>query len=118
MSLRYRIISIDEAEFSFVVRFFSDELSEFDLRLDPADQTDPPLRCRTDYNISVMQDGISEDDLHKLILQSAPTDWLQRKGQVKTAPPTMAAAHALKGQTFAVKVVGNAEIDITHELQT
>lgn len=118
MQLYYRVISIDETDFSITVRYFSEELSEFDLRSDREDPSNPPLRCLTDYNLNIWQDGLSEEELHKSIIQNAPRDWLRRKGQVKkgTIGP-MTAALSLVGQEFTVKLTDKGEIDITHELQ-
>jgi hypothetical protein len=107
MILKYRIISFDEADFSFTVRYFTDELSEFDLRLDPEDTTDPPLRCRTDYNLNMWR-NIDAAMLHRQLIENAPTQWLERKGRVKAVDPNYAASvvtvRAAMGQTYSAPV--------------
>lgn len=116
MNLHYRILSVDEDEFSFVVRYFTDELSEFDLRSDPADLTDPPVRCRTDYNLNLWRE-MTEEQLHQHIAQSAPVFWLSRKERAKAKSveyvQSLASAKAAMGGTFTRPVLPSGAVDMS-----
>jgi hypothetical protein len=117
VNIHYRVLSIDETECSLIVRYFTDELSEHDLRMDPSSpDTGSPERCRTDYNLTVWDQNISEQDLHDYIVRSAPHDWLKLKSTSKTKPPHMTVARALLGQVFTVKMAGPGEVDLTDRL--
>src|SRR5262245_28161192 len=116
MNLHYRILSIDEHEFSFVVRFFTDQLSEMDLRSDPTDPTDPPVRCRTDYNLNLWRE-MTDEQLHQHIAQSAPVQWLMRKERAKAKTgeyvQSLASAKVALGARFTRPVLPNGTIDMS-----
>ena len=116
MNLHYRILSIDEHEFSFVVRFFTDALSEMDLRSDPTDPTDPPVRCRTDYNLNLWRE-MTDEQLHQHIAQSAPVHWLMRKERAKAKTGeyvrSLASAKAVVGAIFTRPVLPNGTVDLS-----
>lgn len=90
MKIHYRVISVDEKEKSFVIRYFTDMTTEKDL----ANQLDIdgdiiynsngfPLRCRTDYNISITNESDSTiENVTNLILSSAPVQWLSTMDNV------------------------------------
>src|SRR5262249_1082822 len=116
MNLHYRILSIDEHEFSFVVRFFTDQLSEMDLRSDPTDPTDPPVRCRTAYHLNLWRE-MTDEQWHQHIAQSAPVQWLMRKERAKTKTGeyvrSLASAKAVVGATFTRPVLPNGTVDMS-----
>lgn len=83
MQVFYRILAVVSEEASVEVRYWSDEISEGELRTDPEnDKAIPPIRCRTDTNFNVKPD-ITPAELHDLIMNSAPVEWLTMKGNVK-----------------------------------
>lgn len=114
MTIYYRILSVDENEFSFVVRYYTDALSERELSIDPNEQSDTPERCRTDYNLNLWRD-MTEENLHQHIMQSAPVQWLMRKERVKARSPdytlSIATVKAAVGSTFARPVLPSGAID-------
>jgi hypothetical protein len=93
--VKYRIIELDETQHSIVVRYYTDEISEFDLAtsyiIDENNnnvlQTRPdgtPVRCQTDYNINIWNfPAPSEEEIKKIIEQSVPYDWFRLKIAVK-----------------------------------
>lgn len=82
MEVFYRILSIDENESSIVVRYWTDQLSEKELSVDPNEENDQPTTCRTDYNLNIKAD-MSEAELHDFIVSCAPTNWFALKHDVK-----------------------------------
>jgi hypothetical protein len=115
MNLHYRILNLDENEFSFTVRYFTDLLSERDLSIDPNEQSEAPARCRTDYNLNLWRD-MSEAQLHQHIAQSAPVLWLARKERAKAKSPeyvqSLAMAKGTVGETFSRPVLANGTLDM------
>jgi hypothetical protein len=92
-------------------------LSEADLRTDPEDHNDPPLRCRTDTNLTLYDPHLSEEELHLFILRSANPQWLLLQERIKTGEvPDVPAVSNLIGKTFSRPVLPNGEIDLTDEL--
>lgn len=91
MPIKYRILSVDDNERSFVVRFFSDELSEeelashFDRDGKPILGEDgKPVRCRTDINMTLYNDeDIDEDKVKEMITRGAPRAWFELKTKAK-----------------------------------
>jgi hypothetical protein len=79
MTVYYRVLSVDDKEHTFVVRYWTDKLSEIDLKVDPRDHEDPPIKCRTDYNITAWEHDMTPDELHEQIVQSAPKQWFAVK---------------------------------------
>jgi hypothetical protein len=116
MNLHYRILSIDEDEFSFAVRFFTDALSERELSIDPNEQSETPERCRTDYNLNLWRE-MTEDQLHQHIAQSAPVQWLMRKERAKAKTQeyvqSLASAKVALGARFTRPVLPNGTIDMS-----
>jgi len=116
MNLHYRILSVDEDEFSMVVRFFTDEISERELSINPNEQSDTPDRCRTDYNLNLWRE-MTEDQLHQHIAQSAPVQWLMRKERIKAKTGeymrSLGSALAAVGARFTRPVLPNGTIDMS-----
>jgi hypothetical protein len=117
MNLRYRVIGMNQNEFSIVVRYYTDVLTEHDLRVDPEDATDPPVHCRTDTNITLYDPAMSEQELHLLIMSNANTKWLLLQERVKLGTAqAMPAAADLAGKEFSRSVLPNGDIDLSDEL--
>jgi hypothetical protein len=108
MNLHYRILSVDENECALTVRYFTDDLTERDLRTDPADKADTPVRCRTDYQLNLWRPGMTEDEVEDLILGSAPVDWLRMmEGRRNGAfAGTLTAARGLAQKSKRTVAVG------------
>jgi len=83
MQINYRVLSVDETESSMIVRYWTDELSEKELSVDPEETNDTPTQCRTDYNLTVSDHSKSEEALHEFILSCAPVGWFDVKHKVK-----------------------------------
>ena len=83
MSIKFKILSVDSNSHSMVVRYFSDLVSEdnlaseFDLNGNILkDQNGSPVRCRTDYNISIRDfPSPSEERLIEIASEYAPKDF-------------------------------------------
>lgn len=135
MKLFYRVLSIDENECSFMVRYWSDEVTELELSQDlPEEHYDPPKRCRTDTHMNVWRPEATPDELHEAIMANAPMQWLELKGKVKNpaVDTTLSQLQSMVGVTKAVppkpKVVpqppatfhhpgrNRVEVDITDQL--
>jgi len=116
MKLNYRIIAVDPADSAITVRYSTDALTEQALSSEPGDAKGSPDRCRTDYNLTLWKHDISVEELHDLIVRSAPRDWLKLKERTLKEPPALAAATALIGRTHTVSLTEDGEIDLTPEL--
>src|SRR5262245_53966477 len=97
MNLHYRILGVDENECALTVRYFTDALIEEDLRTDPADKANPPVQCRTDYQLNLWRPDMTEDEVEDLILGAAPVDWLRMMEDRRTGAfaGTLTAAREL-----------------------
>lgn len=118
MKIYYRILSINKQDGSIVVRFFSDTLSERDLRKNPEDKNNPPLACRTDYSFDIHDFTMDEAKLHAFILARAPAGWLARKARIATLNDIAAftTIDNLIGQVKSDEVAVSEEQDVTHLL--
>jgi len=83
MKINYRVLSVDETESTLIVRYWTDELSEKELSVDPEETSDTPAQCRTDYNLSISDHSLSEEALHDFILSCAPVGWFETKHKIK-----------------------------------
>jgi len=86
LNLKYKIIEKNDDFHTITVRYWTDILTEEDLRWSPNNLSDgSPDRCKTD--IAIMLTGIiirSEEDLHDKIIQSAPLDLIKNEQLKKT----------------------------------
>jgi|TARA_X000001036_G_scaffold251514_1_gene234164 hypothetical protein len=90
MQIKYRIISVDEAEHSMVVRYFTDTTTEEDLALPHPDtgailgDDGLVISCRTDVNITLFDVPLLEGDaLEQFISRFAPKAWFEVIEKVK-----------------------------------
>lgn len=92
MNIYYRVLSIDPSEHSMVVRYWTDTMPEYSLASEFNERGSPmltnegfPTRCRTDYNLTVYKTpSPSQEDLHNLIMNSAPTQWFIIQEDIKS----------------------------------
>lgn len=89
MKINYRILEVEEENHSITVRYFTDILTEEllasvfnddgSIRIDANGR---PIRCSTDYSITIYEDLCpSEDIIIGKIMDSAPTQFLYIKEQ-------------------------------------
>lgn len=90
MNIKYRVISVDEKEYVFTVRFFTDHISEdelattFDIDGDIVYNNGHPLHCRTDYLINYhKQEDLTQENLRRIIVTTAPIEWLKTRENLK-----------------------------------
>lgn len=92
MDIKYRIISVDEKEGSFVVRYFTDNDDEtslasyFDVDGEIIlDSNGYPARCRTDVNIALNTNiNPSANDIETLIAMSSPGQWFMTRDIIRS----------------------------------
>jgi len=84
MEIKYRILSVDKNEHSLIIRYYTDILTEEILTSYFGDDGKPviddsgkPVRCRTDYNLSLWKTVYTEEELHDYIKQCAPAAWFK-----------------------------------------
>lgn len=90
MKINYRVLHIDEAQHSIVVRYWTDIVSEEML----AQEFEPngkirltrhgwPTRCVTDYSLTFFEKNIpTEEEVDFFIKKNAPVGWLKLKEEV------------------------------------
>ena len=79
MTVYYRVLKVDDKEHSFIVRYWTDKITERSLRMRDDDYEDPPITCRTDFNLTPWEHDMTLDKLHEQIVKSAPKQWLELK---------------------------------------
>lgn len=79
--IKYKIIEVDEAQHSIVVRYYTDIITEEMLATDILDGI--IRRCRTDYSIDLPIPAPTGAELDKFISLRAPIDWLTAQEAVK-----------------------------------
>jgi len=92
MDIYYRILSVNPNEHSIEVRYWTDELDEFDLCSAFNENGGPmltvdgyPERCRTDYNITIYNTpSPDEEQLRKIIMNNAPINWFKLLRDVRS----------------------------------
>lgn len=103
MDIKYKIIEKNASEHSIVVRFYTDVLSESDLTSNEQELRDveingvmvprwfpktrhdgSPVRCRTDYSMTLPIPAPTGDALRIFILTRAPMSWLKMMSDAKT----------------------------------
>ena len=111
MKISYKILSVNQNDASIVVRYFTDFLSEQE------------LAGRTDYNLTLWNLNMSENELHDYILTNAPMDWLQLKESVinkkintQLLSNIQKSIGVIKSGIITPPKAANIEIDITNLL--
>lgn len=72
--IKYKIVEVNEAEHSIVVRYYTDKITEEMLAVDILDGV--IRRCRTDYSLDLPIPAPTGAELHNFISIRAPKDWL------------------------------------------
>lgn len=78
--IKYKIIETNVAEYSIVVRFYTDIITEAMLATDVLDNV--IRRCRTDYSFDLPVPAPTGTALHDFIVARAPTAWLHTQEDV------------------------------------
>lgn len=73
--IKYKIVEVDDANNSIVVRFYTDKITEASLAAQWG-ASGEILRCRTDYSIDLPLPPPTGAELENLILGAAPEEWL------------------------------------------
>lgn len=117
--VKFKIIDIDTSQHSIIVRYFSDILTEDDLATSfiydennhGTIQRRPdgsPVRCQTDYNISIWKTPTPDvKEILKIAENNAPHDWFKLKHDIlsDTIDTSMANVVSVIGQTFVANVI-------------
>lgn len=108
INIRYRVLSVNEEEQSMLVRYSTDFLSEQDLTTGEGNAEDnTPLRCITDYNLSIW-DGIeTEEALDKFITSAAPIAVFKLKHKIMDSN----VDHTINGRLSMVKSLLNKTVE-------
>ena len=85
MNINYRILSKDDEQHSLVIRYWTNIISEESLATSvdykgniEVDGNGHPLRCRTDYNLTLYGLNRPTDvELHNLAMRSAPVSFFK-----------------------------------------
>lgn len=85
VNIKYRVLEVDTNQHSMVVRYYTDTITEDDLAQikDDANRIvrgpdGKPVRCITDYNISIYETpSPSEERLLQIIKQNAPAEYFK-----------------------------------------
>jgi hypothetical protein len=75
--IKYKIIEVNQAEHSIVVRYYTDTVTEESLATDVLDGV--IRRARTDYSIDLPIPTPTGADLEAIIMAVAPTKWLTER---------------------------------------
>lgn len=113
MDIKYRIIEIHEKDHSFVVRYYTDLITEDFLASVFNDDGSIkrtsdgiPVRCRSDVSLTLFEPELTHDEVEKFIKMSAPVAWLK------------ALEQGMKGASTSINIVKdklNTEHAFTHE---
>jgi len=79
--IQYKIIGVHPEQHSIVVRFYSDVVTEASLAVQWGDSGEI-LRGRTDFNIDLPIPAPTGAELDELIINNAPTQWLEMQADV------------------------------------
>ena len=114
MNIHDRIIKVDPAAHGFVVRYFTDEVTEMDL----ANSLNPdgsvilnadgyPVSTRTDIMMNIYDTPApSNEEIEKRIMLSAPVHWLKLQEDIKNPniDTKMSDARNLTGESKTISV--------------
>jgi|688.fasta_scaffold00037_72 hypothetical protein len=90
MKINYRVLNIDEAQHSIVVRYWTDKITEEMLASEyesngkiRLSRHGWPTRCVTDYNLTFYENNIpTEEEVDFFIKKNAPVNWLKLREEV------------------------------------
>jgi hypothetical protein len=78
MNIHYRVVEVWPENHSIVVRYWTDIISEEDLKADDNRKPDgSPWRCRSDASLTLPVPAPTGEELHKMIKFNAPTAFLE-----------------------------------------
>jgi hypothetical protein len=97
MNINYRILSKDDEDHSLIIRYWTDIISEESLATSlntegniNVDDNGHPLRCRTDYNLTLYGlNSPTNTDLHSFAIRCAPIEFLRLLELKKTNPQAL-----------------------------
>ena len=85
-NIKYKIIETYEDTKSITVRYWTDNISEEELRVDAENLSDgSPARCKNDLHIELDPSIKTEEDLHNRIISCAPIQTLKRAEEFKNS---------------------------------
>ena len=85
-NIKYKIIETYEDTKSITVRYWTDNISEEELRVDAENLPDgSPARCKNDLHIELDANIKTEEDLHNRIISCAPIQTLKRAEEFKNS---------------------------------
>ena len=115
MKIHYRILSVYEPEHSFVVRYWTDNLSELSLSTEVSRDGTPlltdggwPVKCRTDVNLTLYNNMMpTADAINEIIKIHAPIDWfiLMENLQDANVATSLESAVSMIGTKNTIEVV-------------
>lgn len=105
MNIKYRVIEVHEKEHSFVVRYYTDLLTE-DMLAIQKDGDGNVLRCRSDYSLTIFDPEATVEEIEKQIQMSAPAAWFKMLETALTA----------QGNTPGIVSV-KSKLNIEHEFE-
>lgn len=106
MNINTKILSVDHVTGTAVVRFYTDLITESDLKSQVNEETGEILRCTTDYNCWLPREPMQGDALIAYFKQFAPTELFDRMEKARMGVPIdTSGAEELLGQTAAPAVV-------------
>ena len=85
-NIKYKIIETYEDTKSITVRYWTDNISEEELRVSVENLPDgSPVRCKNDTHIELNPNIKTEEDLHNIIISFAPIHALKRAEEFKNS---------------------------------
>lgn len=118
MKINYRVLSVDEAEHTAVVRYWTDILTEESLATEFTPSGDIrmnsngyPQKCRTDYNLNFYNTtNPSSNDIITIIKSSAPIKWLYIKEQIQLSN----SEYNLSNVFSMINITNNFDANLTN----
>jgi len=108
--IKYKIIEIDETRFTFVVRYYTDLITEESLSTDTRNGV--VRRCVTDYNIDLPLVPPVGDELHEFIMSKAPTRWFNKMETL--LDPQVRAGLQVLTPLLNIEETENREVSVQH----
>lgn len=91
ITIKYKVVEVVPDEHSFIVRYFTDSITEDELASEFTQEGDiirrsdgSPTRCRSDYNINIFRTPTpSTEEILLMIKQNAPAEWFYMQEQIR-----------------------------------